>query len=208
MPTPKIDAMCVEFIKRIPDQLMEDFTIGVDDLPDGFNVTALTIVDYINRAMKDLFNLKWTAVEGDINKFINILPELVETSEEESPDYAIDAPYKNFHRLFGAITADSGVYIKVRPETEYNLFKAGKYKRYQPTAEDPVIICIKDHLYVFPETIAEGILFTYIKKPVDPETGLAFVQNGDFDSPFSEDWNKEIVDIAYNLFLAETKQTD
>ena len=209
MPTPKIDALCLEFIKRIPDQLTTDFTIGVDDLPDGYNVTALMIVDFVNRGMKALFEKYWTAVNGDTNAFIKLFPELVQTSEEEeSPDYLIDAPHKDFHRLFGAITADEGTYLKVRPETEYNLFKAGKYKRYQPTEDDPVIICIQDHLYVFPETITEGIIFTYIRKPVDPDTGLAFEQNGLNDSPFSEERHTEIVDLAYNLFLAETKQTD
>lgn len=208
MPTPKIDVMCVEFIKRIPDQLQTDFTIGTEALPDGFNLSALTIVDFINRGMINLFNIKWQLVEGDREKFISLMPELVGISEQvTSPEYTIESPYKDFHKLIGALKAD-GTYIKLRSETEYTLFKSAKYKRYQPSEEDPVIIYIQNKLAVFPDTINDGILFHYIKKPVDPETGLAFVQNGDNDSPFSEDWHKEIIDVAYALFLAETKQTD
>lgn len=224
MPTPKIDALCVEFIKRIPDQLQANFVIGTEALPDGYNITAVTIVDYVNRAMINLFNTKWQLTEGNKQKFISIFPELLGQSERvETPVYEIVSPYKDFHTLFSAIGTEviddasgdeSGEeytltnYFKIRSEIEYTLFKSGKYKRYEPTETDAVIIQIKNNLEVFPTSLVSGMVFFYIKKPIDPETGLAFVQNGDNDSPFREDWHKEIIDIAYSLFLAETKQTE
>jgi hypothetical protein len=43
--------------------------------------------------------------------------------------------------------------------------------------------------------------------PVDPTTGSALIQNGNYDSPFASEWNSDIADFAYGLFLQESYQT-
>lgn len=212
MATPKFDKLCVEFIKRIPDQLKTAFTIGGGTLPDGYNLAATTVIDFINRALVELFNIKLQAVEGDVNKFIRIFPELSKISAEvELPKYTIITPHLDFFKILGGYTKTGNYYIKPRPEAEYSLFKAGKLRQYQPAAEDPIIIQIgaasKLDIEVFPSTITGRFEFHYIKRPVDPTTGNALTQNGSYDSPYYEIWHKEIIDIAHKLFLLETQIT-
>jgi len=207
--TPKFDKLCIEFVKRLPDQL-EDiaFIPGTGALPRAYNMSAESIIDYINRALQSFFNLNWTAVKGDVQAFINLFPELQKVSNVETltnDEFIIDNPYLDFFRIIAATTTE-GILIKPKAESLYLHYKTGKYKNYRATLTDPVIIQIPEKLVLFPSGIAEFI-FHYIKLPLDPETGEVLEQNGDYDSPYSEQWHKSIVDLAYNMYLEETVQT-
>jgi hypothetical protein len=212
MPTPKLDKLCIEFVKRIPDQLEPQdppFTPGSGPLPRSFLLSADVIIDYVNRALQRLFNTHWTALNGNIQAFINLFPELQVISEEEdlvSGEFVIADPYLDFFKIIGAFTNED-VYIKPKDESLYTHFKAAKYRSYQATDTDPAVIVVQDKMAVFPPDVATKFTFHYIKYPLDPETGQVFIQDGDYDIPYTEQWHKAIVDVAYAMYLEETVQT-
>ncbi|MEM3091547.1 MAG: hypothetical protein QXD05_00215 [Candidatus Pacearchaeota archaeon] len=208
--TPKLDRMCIDFIKRIPDQLRSNFTPGSGALPSSYLLDSKIIVDYINRGMQDLFGNFWKMCSGEINKFISIFPELVELSGSvslQNGNYTITSPYRNFYKLIGAYRTADNIYFKVKDATQYTLYFTQKYDEYKVTVNNPVIIQVNQMLAVFPQTMTGQIKFQYIKVPLNPVTGEPLEQNGEYDSPFFEHWNKEIVDLAYLRFLQETNQT-
>lgn len=210
MATPKFDRLCVEFMKRIPDQTVELFEVGEEKLPNGYLLTSETIIDYVNRALMQLFNNYWQATAGDIVKFINVFPELVEMSGAvalNNGKYVIASPYKDFVRLIGAKTSTSNKYIKPKDDNLYALYLSGEYQTFQPTLDNPVIIQVNNFLGVFPTNLSENINIHYIKAPIDPTTGNALIQNGNYDSPYYEHWNNAIVDLAYLKYLQETNDT-
>lgn len=210
MPTPKFDKLCIEFVKRLPDQLEDDtFTPGSGELPRAYNMSAETIIDYINRALQKFFNLNWVALQANVQAFVNMFPEMQRISEEETltnGEFIVETPYLDFFKIIGGKTS-GGVFIKPKAESLYLHYVTGKYKNYRATDEDPAIIQIPNKLAVFPSDTTNSFIFHYIKFPLDPETGEVFIQNGDYDSPFSEQWHKSIVDVAYGMYLEETVQS-
>jgi len=214
MPTPRLDQLCVEFVKRLPDKLRSPFVPGLDYLPDAFNIGAESIIDYINRALQQHFNNDWQSVGGDEQKFIRIFPELVKVSSAvtlTSGNYDIASPHKDFFKIIGGMTVTGNKYIKPKDENLYTVYLSQEYgNTLAPTANDPAIIQVNNMLAVFPQSLAEQIKIHYIRRPVDPTTGNSFTQNGDgeIDSPFYEHWNNAIVDVAYMKYLQETNQTN
>lgn len=214
MPTPKLDTLCVEFVKRLPSQLKLTeantvFVPGSGLLPDAFDIGAASIIDYVNRALLQFFNKAWLEVKGNVQAMISILPELQEISASvnlTSGEYLIGSPYKNFYKIIGGLTS-TNVYIKPKQESLYLFFLSGKYKNHEATATDPAIFQVGEKLIVMPNNVSATIRFHYIKKPTDPLTGNVLTQNGLTDSPFDEQWNSEIVELAYKKFLEETIQT-
>jgi|GEM_PF-1269438 len=216
MPTPKFDKICIEFLKRIPDQFTDPtFLPGDGDLPDGYLLKADKIIDYVNRGLQRFFNTMWQKVEGNVQAFINLMPEMQRVTEAVALTggaYEVATPYLDFFRIIGGLTHDPNneevrTYIKPKAESLYMHFLSGKYKSYQATASDPAIIQVENKLAVFPSNVSTHIIVHYIKLPLDPETGFVLTQNGDYDSPFTEQWHKEISDIAYTIWLEETVQT-
>lgn len=208
--TPRLDSLCVNLLKRIPDVFRSSFTPGSGALPNGNNIKAEAIIDYVNRGMQDLFNQYWQLSSGDIKKFIKIFPELVEFSGPvnlTNGNYIIASPYKNFYKLIGAVKDSDNKFIKVKDDHLYTVYLSEEYDEYLPTTDDPAIIQVSQMLAVFPQNLTGQINFHYIKAPLDPTTGRFLVQNGDEDSPFFDHWNKAICDFAYLKYLEETNQT-
>ena len=210
MATPKLDRCCIELLKRIPDQFRSSFTAGSGVMPRGNLLSAETIVDYVNRAMQDLFGNFWQSTGGDVKKFIGLFPELVGISEAvtlAAGNYVIASPYKNFKKLIGAVLSSTNKFIKVKDSSLYTVYLSQEYTDYLPTRDNPAIIQVSQLLACFPQNLTGSIKFHYIKVPLDPLTGGFLVQNGDTDSPFFDHWNKNICDIAYLKYLEETNQT-
>ncbi len=115
------------------------------------------------------------------------------------------------------ITNTSKKYIKLWDPSKYHLAISEEYPEYIATDDNPAIIRVGNTLTIFPLDIDTGeppeapryqrIKFHYIGVPLDPTTGEFLIQNGDYDSPFFDHWNKSIADIAYLMFLQETNQT-
>jgi len=209
MATKKLDTLCTEFIKRIPDQLRESFTPGIGALPNGYLLPATTILDYVNRALYQLFNNFWKSSGGDLQTFMRIFPELIQFTSAVtlgSGNYDIASPYKNFYKIVGAVT-EAGKYIKVKNEDLFTVYLAQEYGNIAPTQDDPAVIQVNQRLAFFPQNLTGTIRFHYIARPVSPLTGNALEQNGSYDSPFFESWHNDIVDIAYMKYLQETNET-
>ena len=218
MPTPKFDKICIDFVKRIPDNLVSNFIPGGGMLPRSYLLPSINIIDYVNRALLGVFNNYWKAVQGNQSAFINIFPELqgiTNILEVLNGVYTIQSPYKDMYVLSSGyiISMPDSIntiktMLKIRMPNELVYFKTGKLTQYKATSEDPVAIKVGNKIYFFPEYSGKkDIVLGYIKMPLSPATGEYIIQNGAYDSPFSEQWHNEIVEMAYNFYAKETLQT-
>jgi hypothetical protein len=217
MATPKIDRLVTSFCKRINDPA----TFQTSVLQDGDILTANEVMEYINKAMFELFRKYWELVKGDKQKFIQIFPELVktryvdftfDTSEAlHRTIYTIANPNLDYYCLVDA-SHQATKYIQVLPENLYNTVLTGKVPQYIPTETKPVIIAINKILNVFPRTINESggltaVLLNIVVQPLNPTDGSFLTQNGSYDSPYYDTWNDEIVNIAVEMFLQDTQES-
>ncbi len=214
--TPRLDAISVEFVKRIPTSFKTGFTPGAGVMPDTYFMPALQVVDYINRGMKALFNDYWQSVKGDPLSFARIFPELIRYTPQiriTNGLYNIGAPYLDFKRIIGGLsqgTTNSNYFIKIWDDTKLTVALSGIYDVYTTTSDKPAMIQMNNSLYLFPDVMGEAlnnINLHYIAIPVDPTSGSALIQNGSYDSPFSSEWNSVIADHAEQLFLQDSYQT-
>lgn len=210
MATPRFDTICQEFLKRVPDNFKTAFTPGGGALPDGYVLEATQIKDYVNRALLKLFNLYWEQTKGNYKLFMKIFPELVKFSDAvslSSGNYDVANPYLDFKALVGAVESSENTFIKVWHPDRYTIALSEEYPQYTASAENPAIIQVNKKLAVFPQSSTFDIKFQYIKIPVDPTTGNPLTQNGSYDSPFMDDWNTQIIDLAEEIYLIESHQT-
>lgn len=210
MPTPKFDAIAIEFIKRIPTTFKTSFTAGTL-MPDSYALPAVQITDYVNRGMINMFNDYWKITKGNPLIFSKLFPELVRISTTTTfggGTYTIATPNLDFKAIVGGLIGTT--FIKVWDPTKYTIAISGIYPEYVTTTNKPAIIQMNKKLSVFPYVITPqdaSVIMHYIALPIDPTTGTALAQNGSSDSPFDANWNTEIADHAYSLFLEETLQT-
>jgi len=211
--TNRFDKICIGFAQKIPTAFKTTFTPG-NAMPDTYLLTKEIIADFVNAALLKLFNQTWQAVKGDTKAFIQIFPELsrlsdtvVATLTNGTLYYNVIAPYMDFNKLIGAVTSDNK-FIKIWDETKFTIALSGIYDQYTTTSNKPAIIGLNRALYLFPQNIvAPGFKFQYIALPLDPTTGDDLIQNGSYDSPFTDQWNAQIADMAYDLYLEESQET-
>jgi hypothetical protein len=213
--TPKLDSIAIEFVKRIPTSFKSTFTPNMI-MPDTYFMPALQVVDYINRAMMALFNDYWQSVKGDASMFARIFPELVRYTPQiriTNGLYVIAAPYLDFKKIIGGLaqgSINSNYFIKVWDDTKLTIALSGLYDVYTTTSNKPAMIQMNNSFYLFPDALessVNNINLHYIGIPVNPVTGSALVQNDNYDSPFSAEWNSVIADHAEQLFLQDSYQT-
>lgn len=223
MATPKIDYLAISFLKRIPDTFKSTFTPGSGAMPDGYVLTADQIMTFLNQAMLQLFNMKWSesmalsggSEETAIKVFSRFLPGLVKFSAtlDTDPDfqgvvYDIKTPHFDIFKIIGAIGKDNQ-YIKIWDPSKFSLVASEEYEEYTATEENPAAIQMDRRIFIFPSDLTNfEFKLQYIKLPINPETGDYFVQNGDYDSPFSEQWNEVLIQMAYDIYLSEAKETE
>src|SRR4030067_3435695 len=153
MPTIKFDRILQEFSSRIGDRLASTFTPGTMALPEGKILTAAMTISYVNRALHKFMGDAWLAV-GDQKKFLEIMPELISpktTIAFTSGIYTIANPNLHYFDFVGGITG--GKQIRRESPTILDLFLAGNYPLHPPSADRPVIVPVKNKLYIFPTTI-------------------------------------------------------
>lgn len=218
--TPKFDRIASDFVRRIPEQFKTAFTPGSGNLPDTYSLKKEVIINYVNRALQELFNQYWTALQGNYKKFITMFPELAFRTPNKvkfngQGYYDIANPYLDFYRLINGMTEGTKKYVKQWDNHIYHLAITGEYAEYTATNENPALIQIANGLAVFPQDLntalsgpsLKELRLLYVKYPVDPTNGNFLTQNGDHDSPYFDHWNKQIADIAYLMYLQETTQT-
>lgn len=209
MATPKFDRIAINFLSRVPDAFQSAFTPGTS-MPEPNILTKAQVINYVNRALNQLFNDFWTAVGGDVKAFIKIFPELTKYSADaitfSSGNYTIANPNLDLYKVIGAVIDTTNIYIKPKDEHKYTLYLSQEYEEYKATDANPVIIQVNRLLALFPQS-TKSVRLHYIAAPIDPTTGAQLTQNGTYDSPYFDHWNDMITDIAYNLFLKETTET-
>lgn len=222
MPTPKLDKLATKFITKIPTTFKTAFEPGTMAMPDSEVLSKKDIIRYINEAMITLFNLKYNEAfqyaKGKeataIKYFVGLFPELVKSTttlttdvEIEGTAYIIDTPYLDVFKVISAIGKDNQ-FIKVWDATKFTLVLSAEYEEYTATEEDPALIQMNNIIFIFPTDISDFTFkFQYIKLPVNPTTGGELEQNGEYDSPFSIQWDNNIVDIAYGIYQQEAQET-
>jgi hypothetical protein len=210
--TPKLDKIITAFCNRIGQSAV--FTDSV--LQDGDTLTALEVVSYINRAMFELFNKYWVLFQGDRGKFAALFPELIKsrtiavTNTDSKTKYVIANPNLDFFAFIDGITAQS-LYIKRLPSEIYNTVLSGKHAYYSPTNGDPAIIELNDTLFMFPinfvgSGLSTNITINIIALPLNPADGSFLIQNGNYDSPYNNHWNDEIVRLAEELYKQDRQR--
>jgi hypothetical protein len=214
MATLRLDSIAIEFIKRIPTTFKNAFTAGSGAMPDSYFMPAVNIIDYINRGMQKLFNDSWQSAKGDQQAFSRLFPELVRYTIPVTFTnglYAIANPFLDFKRIIGGVNPAGNIFIKIWDDTKLTVAVSGIYDAYTATSNNPAMIQMNNRLYLFPDFLSaagtSGVNLHYIALPVDPSTGSALVQNGNYDSPFSSEWNSVIADYAEQLFLQDSYQT-
>lgn len=197
MATPKIDRMSVEFSKRIHDPVAAAAT-------NGGNISADERTLFLNMAMMDLFNRIWLQVKGDIQEFAQILPELIKSRSITltTSKYTIANPNLDYRALAEATVTSSNLYCTIRQASQKSLVESGRIPQMAGSATTPVAIEAGGVIYFYPAAsfASESAVINIVTIPKDPTTGAFLAQGGSYDSPYFEDWENRIVEIAVELF--------
>jgi len=215
--TPKIDAIITEFGRRIAMQV----TITAGALADYDTImTKEVYMSYVNRAMLKLFNDIWVSVGGDKGKFMQIFPELFKTASTIScSSYTVimgtptltwtkATPYLDIFIITDVINITDSKKVKMQEQLMYTQIIAKAYPQYTPSTTNQLGVYAQNKLTLFCDSaVTKSCLLIYIALPIDPATGSSLTQNGTYDSPFSEQWNGKIAEIAEQLFKIDSQQT-
>jgi hypothetical protein len=195
MATPKFDRISVELSRRLNDPVS-----GATS--NGANLTAVERNEFINMALQELFNQKWQQYGGDIANFTKELPELVvpRSGSLAASIYTIASPNLDFKALVSFVVDSK--FATIRPAHLRNTVASGRIESMAGSANFPVAINSNGVIYVYPTAtfIAQSFTMDIIKSPLDPTTGGYLTQGGSYDSPFSPEWENQIVEIAVELF--------
>lgn len=208
MATPKLDTIAVNFLHRIPDEFTTAFTPGSGVMPEPNILTKDQVIDYVNRALNQLFNMYWTNLGYNVEMMIRIFPELYRQTSDinfTNGEYNLTNNYLDIQELIGGI--HNNKFIKAKPSHKYLLYLTQEYDEFIPTDNNKVVIKIENKLVLFPNVTTTAVKISYLKKPISTTNGGYLAQNGNEDSPFDWHWNEQIADIAYSLFLKETNET-
>jgi hypothetical protein len=212
MATAKIDKILTSFLSRIGDPA----TFSGSVLQDGNILTASEAMEYVNKALHELFRKYWELTQGDKKKFAEIFPELfkrrvvIVNNTDGKTKYAVANPNLDYFALLDAIT-NTVAYIQVLPATLYHTVLSENHPYYVPTLSRPAIIDVDKTLFVFPKDyvgsgLSTSITISIIVLPLDPTTGAFLAQNGSYDSPYYDHWNEEIVNIATEMYKQDLQR--
>jgi hypothetical protein len=206
MPTVKFDTILQEFSKRIGDRLDSAFTPGGGAFPAGTILAAVDAIAYVNKALHAYHGAIWENVQGDHQAFARFFPELITPPIAvtfTAGIYTILNPNLHYFKLFGAYKTSTNV-IRIEDEQALSVLMVGKYPLHEPAADKPIIVPVKDKLYIFPASETAGNIL-FITQPLNPTTGLFLTQNGTYDSPFYDSRNHAIATMAEQLYWNEKK---
>ena len=204
MPTPKFNRILQEFSKRIGDRLDTSFDPeGSVAFPAGTILAAVDAIAYVNKALHAYHGAIWENVQGDTQAFVRFFPELVSPPTSIAFTSGVFTVAFHYFKLFGAYKTSTNV-IRIADEQALTALLVGKYPLHPPSADKPIIVPVKDKLYIFPASeTAANILF--ITQPLNPTNGNFLIQNGIYDSPFYDSRNHAIATMAEQLYWNEKK---
>ena len=203
MATPKFDLISVQTSQLIGDPVSAASSAGAI-------LTANERTALVNRAMFKLFDEGWGISKGDIAEFLDLFPELL-TSQAVTTDangeYTINSTV--MRDLFVVVSGLlSTTYIKTLPRHYFTIVKASKFDDFTPDSSNPVVFEISGKLSFFPSASfnAQSVTVYYIKVPLNPTDGSFLTQGGTYDSPFSDQWDSKIAEIALDIYRSEAQE--
>lgn len=208
MATKKFDLIAQEFVDGIGARFQSAFTPGTGVMPSTNIITAAQVSSYVNRALNHYFETVWKMTEGNVFRFTNYLPELVNPPTSipfTTGVYNIADPHLHIFDLIGATTSNNK-FILIMPASRWSLLQTGLLSMYSVAGDQPVIIKVAGQIYVYPTTITSANVI-YIKLPKNGTTGELLTQNGGVDSPYHETRHTEIVTIAKSLYMNDITKT-
>ncbi len=200
MATPKFDRISVETSRRIGDVVASAATAGK-------TMTANERTAYVNKALLKLFNREWKKVDGNNTVFIEIFPELMRDDTitttaggEYTPSAGNNDAY--FFKIIDG--GKSSVYIKALDKILYRTVKLGISDLYTPSSTNLFVFEIEGVLKFLPSAsfISQSVDISFIRQPIQSDGNFIVRSTGE-DSPFYDQWNSEIAEIAEQLIRTD-----
>lgn len=199
MPSPKFDAIQVQFSRKAGDPVSTAATAG--------KFLSIAVRNsYVNLALEEVFRKYWEGVLGDTDKFLEIFPELhksVQKNTTAGGTYVLaGADTHDFFKIIDAYTVSSPKYIKFLKKTLRTIVLTGVSPLYTPSTTHFIGFEIQGTLEFYPASSFDviAVMINYIRKPVDPANGNAFSNGGTNDIPFNSIWSEEIAETAYLIW--------
>lgn len=202
MATPLFDDCSVRFSRKIGDAVASASTAG--------NIlSANERTEYINQAANELFRKYWEAVAGNIERFIEIFPELHKTASVTTDIHGIvSLSASGTYDFFKIIDGHSSQYIRFLDKALWLTVYGSENSLYVPSTDRFYGFELSGSLRFLPAASfnAQAVTIAYIKRPVDPTNGNALTQGGTYDLPFYSIWNEEIAEIAYQIWRTNQQE--
>lgn len=205
MPSPNFDKIQIYFSQKIGDPVSTASTTKPTS-----NTTKETRNIYINRAMMKLFNDVWLQVQGNVEKFIEIFPELYKimpmTTDSSGKVAALPSSYANYFVSIEGEKNTGNERIKFVEKVLYQTVKNSQNKQYLPSATNLFGFEISKAFEFYPasEFNAQDIRVAIVIMPLTTSGGQ-FSDNGSEDIPFSAHWHEMISELALQIWKEDNQ---
>ncbi|MHB8842356.1 MAG: hypothetical protein ACYC56_11335 [Candidatus Aquicultor sp.] len=215
MNNPKLEKISIDLAGRMNDKYTSADVLVAGDT-DGTIYTAADRLRYINRAMFKLFNDVWQKTSGNKQMFAGVFPELVQMrtiTTSSASAYPIATPNLDYFQLLEAVV--DGKQAEIMPSHLYLTVKSGRTLQVKGSTSIPVVTEINGTIYFLPNDAAfqaKSADITFIRQPLDKTQGIYLsMTNGSSggnteDSPFLDQWNSKIAEIAEQLCRYDAKE--
>lgn len=216
MNNPKLEKISLELGARINDAFTSAGA-AIAGNTDGIVLTAAQRMAYINKAMFKLVNDVWQkANESDYKHakeiFAAMFPELIvyrEVSTTAASKYVIATPNLDYFQLMEAVV--NSIQAECMPSHLYQTVKSGRTPQIRGSSTIPMVVEIEKTITFLPDNAAfqtKTATLTFLRQPLDKTTGsfLSMDATATEDSPFLDQWNTKIAEIAEQLYRYDAKE--
>lgn len=140
------------------------------------------------------------------NTSLTVTQAFTDVANDTSPEKY--ASVYDFFKMIDAYTVTSPKYIKFLDKTLRTVVITGTNNLYTPSATHLIGFELEGTLEFYPAASfnAQKVKINYIRKPVNPTTGEAFVNGDTRDIPFNAIWSEEIAETAFRIWQQNTQE--
>lgn len=219
----KLERISVALARKLNDAATSAGVVITTGDQDGVILSANQRMDYINRAMFKLVGDVWEmANQRDWKNakqiFAGVFPELVVTRNVTTTSaggpglasaYYIATPNLDYFQLLEAVV--DGMQAEMAPSYLYLKVKSGRTPQIKGSSTIPMVVEIDKCISFLPDGVAfqnKTANLTFLRQPLDKTSGnfLAMNSSTTEDSPFLDQWNEKITNIAEQLFRIDAKE--
>lgn len=201
MATPKFNRVALQFMQRINDPTTESAGVIVG----GKQLTTVAKIEtFVNRAMMELFNQYWTALNGERKLFSQMFPELIKQTD-------IDTDANGLYTINSTKLRSLYVPLDLRKTTSpIDILppEAAEYIETSDNALEPsttnfYCLHVGNVLKFYPAAsfASTKVNIAFIQLPVSDTDGSLLVSGGSIDIPFSDQWENQLASIAADLYF-------